>query len=104
MESGLLLLGKWITIPIAGLVGFLTFIVKGMYTKQTNTYTKAETEQLIDMKIKPVETCIQHNTQAIEKLETTNEKTNETINKLVNVLQALQVKTAKVETKLETKE
>lgn len=97
MESGLLLLGKWITIPIAALVGFLTFIVKGMYTKQTNTYTKAETEQLIDLKIKPVSTCIDHNTKVIEKLESTTDK-------LMEVLQRLEVDHAKVQTKVDSQD
>lgn len=104
MESTLLLFGKWITIPIAGIVGFIGYIVRGMHKKQEDTYTKAETERLIDMKIKPVSVCIDHNTKAIEKLETTNEKTNQTFEKLLTVLQALQVKQAKVETKLEDKD
>lgn len=100
MESTVFLLGKWITIPIAGLVGFIGYIVRGMHKKQENTYTKEETERLIDLKIKPVSICIDHNTRAIEELKKTNEKTNETSEKLVTVLQALQVNQAKVEVRL----
>lgn len=88
------IIAKYLWLVLVGVFGFL---FTWMFRKQNDTYTKAETKELIDMKMQPVIQSLDRHSDHLDKHTQVLERLNQS-------LQLLHTDIAVVRTKLEAKD